>query len=40
LALQTGVGFSLLHNTPPIRGSTEGFVIIILFWMQGIKTLK
>jgi hypothetical protein len=32
LALQPGVGFSLLHNTPPFGGSSEGFVIIILFW--------
>jgi hypothetical protein len=32
LALQPGVGFSLLHNTPPFGGSSEGFVTIILFW--------
>jgi hypothetical protein len=32
LALQPGVGFSLLHNTPPFRGSSEGFVTIIIFW--------
>jgi hypothetical protein len=32
LALEAGVGFSLLHNTPPFRGSSEGFVIIILLW--------
>jgi hypothetical protein len=32
LALQPGVGFSLLHNTPPFGGSSEGFVTTILFW--------
>jgi hypothetical protein len=37
LALQPGVGFSLLHNTPPFGGSSEGFVTIILFWCGGCQ---
>jgi len=37
LALHPRLGFSLLHNTSPqnnttFRGSSEGFVTIILFW--------
>jgi hypothetical protein len=37
LASQPGVGFSLLHNTPPFGGSSEGFVTYIKRVIASLK---